>query len=969
MIGTRILYAMARDGMLPARGAVVNAGGTPTVATLVTTAVAIGLIATGTFQKLVAVASFFLAANYFVCCLALFVLRRREPGTIRPFRALGLPLVRRHRRDWRGGVSCGRIGGRHVQRAARPYAARRRSDRARGFRAKENRGLAMEDVRLAIRALRASPVVSLIAVLSLALGIGANTAIFSLVNGLLLRQLPVVEPQRLATISSDKAIQLGFNAGIGWNYAMWEQLRQRAQVFDGALAWSTQRLNLAPSGEMQPVDGLVATGEFFTLLGVKAALGRTFTVADDVRGGGPDGPVVVISDGLWRRRFGGDAHIIGTKLPIEGVPLTIVGVTPPGFLGLEAGRSFDVALPLATEPLIRKRALIDQPNAFLLFVMLRLKPGQPIDAATAALRAMQPEMHGSMRVPRFVSEPFTLVRAVRGITGPVRQRYERPLLTIFVVVALVLLIACANIANLLLARATARRHELSVRVALGAPRWRLARQFLVESLVLAGAGAAAGLALAEWGSRALVAQLSTAVSPVALDLSTDWRVFGFTAAITFATAVLFGTAPAFRAAGVAPIDAMKQHGRGAESGAGRGLSGILVVAQVALSLVLVVVSGLLVQTFARLATMPLGFDGNRVLIVTVDTARTRIDPANRVPFYHRLVAAIAAVPGVEHAAASTSTPVSAGLPQGFTLPGATIPESERVALWTVVTGKWFATYGTELRDGRDIDERDTAAGQPVAIVNQAFARRFLPGRRAIGESVSSRTIIGVVADQVMQGGYKADGGSRTLRDGAPPVIYMPVGAIGRTRFSRSRHPQRPLGYRLARRRSTQDRRGAQRGGSESRIHVPSPRGGAERGAGTGTHGRVAVGVLRRARAAVGRTWALRCHLVCRQPPARGDRDSPGAGRAGRGRRPPRSFTRGSARRPRHRRRCRRQPVGVEVYRDASLRARRPRWCHAGRRRIHPRGGWRAGRLVAGPSCIADRSARNPADQLRITTRS
>jgi predicted permease len=631
----------------------------------------------------------------------------------------------------------------------------------------------MEDFRLAVRALRASPVVSLVAVLSLALGIGANTAIFSLVNGLLLRQLPVVEPQRLATISSDKAIQMGFNAGIGWNYRMWDELRKRSQPFDGALAWSTQRFNLSASGgEMQPVDGLVASGEFFTTLGVQAALGRTFTIADDVRGGGPDGPVVVISDGLWRRRFGADPRIIGTRLVIESVPLTIVGVTPPEFLGLDAGRSFDVVLPLATE--LRKGALSDQPRAFVLFVMLRLKPGQSLAAANAALRVMQPQIHGALQVPRFVREPFTLVPAVRGITGSVRQRYERPLLTIFVVVALVLLIACANIANLLLARATARRHELSVRMALGAPRWRLARQFLVESLVLAGAGAVAGLALAKWGSRALVAQLSTAVSPVALNLSIDWRVFGFKAAITFATAVLFGTAPAFRAAAVAPIDAMKQHGRGAKSGAGRGLSGILVVAQVALSLVLVVVSGLFVQTFARLATMPLGFDRDRVLIVTVDTARTHIDPANRVPFYHQLVAAVAAVPGVRDAAASTSTPVSAGLPQGFTLPGAAIPESERVALWTTVTGKWFATYGTELRDGRDIDERDTAASQPVAIVNEAFARRFLPGRRAIGESVSSRTIIGVAADQVMQGGYKANGVSRTVRDGAPPVIYVPL---------------------------------------------------------------------------------------------------------------------------------------------------------------------------------------------------
>jgi len=634
----------------------------------------------------------------------------------------------------------------------------------------------MDDVRRSIRALRANPIVSLVAVLSLALGIGANTAIFSLVNGLLLRALPVAEPDRLVTISSDQAITLGFKAGLGWSYAMWDPLRQQSQAFDGALAWSNQRFNLAAGGEMQPADGLITSGDFFTVLGVKAALGRTFTAADDVRGGGPGGAVVVISDGLWRRRFGGATGIIGTPLVIEGVPLTIVGVTPPGFLGLVAGQAFDVALPLAIEPLVRKRALIDSPNAFVLFVMLRLKPGQSIGAATATLRALQPRLHGSMQIPRFVEEPFTLVSAATGtdIPGTVRQRYQRPLLTIVIVVALVLLIACANIANLLLARAAARRHELSVRVALGAPRWRLARQLVVESLILASAGALAGLTVALWGSRALVAQLSTAMTPVAIDLSPDWRVFGFTAAVTLGTVVLFGTLPAVRASRVAPIDAMKAHGRGTTSGAGRGLSGSLVVAQVALSLVLVVGAGLFIRTFGRLATMPLGFDRDRVLVVNVDASRAPLDPADRIPLYHRLVAAVAAVPGVEHAAASTSTPVSAGLPSDFTLPGSSMPASARVALMNSVTPDWFATYGTGLRDGRDIAATDTAAGQPVMVVNEAFARRFLAGRRPIGETVSSRTVIGVVADQVMQGGYKTDGAARSLRDGAPPAIYLPL---------------------------------------------------------------------------------------------------------------------------------------------------------------------------------------------------
>jgi putative ABC transport system permease protein len=226
---------------------------------------------------------------------------------------------------------------------------------------------------------------------------------------------------------------------------------------------------------------------------------------------------------------------------------------------------------------------------------------------------------------------------------------------------------------------------------------------------------------------------------------------------------------------VAPIDAMKEHPRGASSGGGRSLSSGLVVVQVALSLVLVVAAGLFVRTFGRLAAMPLGFDARRVLVVTVDTVRANIGAADRLAFYHRLVAAAAAVPGVAHAAGSTSTPLSAGLPQGVTVPGASaIPERERMALTTVVTPEWFAAYGTAIRDGRDFEQGDASAGAPVVIVNEAFTRRFFPGRRAIGESVSGRTVVGVAADQIMQGGFKANGESRSLRDAAAPAIYVPL---------------------------------------------------------------------------------------------------------------------------------------------------------------------------------------------------
>ena len=589
----------------------------------------------------------------------------------------------------------------------------------------------MQDLRLAIRALGASPIVSIVSVLSLGLGIGANTAIFNVVNTLLLRPLPVADPHRLVSISSDRAIGLGFKAGLGWSYGMWDQLRQQAGLhpdvrtgaaavdpsFAGVIAWSAQRFNLGQAGETQEVEGLVTSGDFFTTLGVPARLGRVYTAADDVRGGGPDGPVAVISHGLWQRRFGGDANIIGTPLVVERVPFTIVGVTPPGFFGVEVGRGFDVAMPLGAEPLIRgKRAVVDQPRSFQLFVMLRLKPGQSLEAATTAIRALQPQILGASRVPQFLEEPFTLVPAAAGtdIPASARPRYERPILTMLVIVSVILLIACANIANLALARATVRRGELSVRLALGAPRWRLARQLAAESLVLAGIGGFAGLLFAAWSSRVLVAQLSARGDRVVLDLPLDWRVLAFTAAITIVTAVLFGTAPAFRAARVDPADALKAVGRtGGSSGDVLRASSALVIAQVALSLVLVFAAGLFVRTFQRLASVPLGFDSDRVLVVEVDTARAAIDPAQRTSFHDRLVAAVAAVPGVTHASGSMWTPVSAP----------STPDAGRMVLSNVVTPGWFATYGTPIRGGRDVDGRDTASAPAVVVVNEAFVRR------------------------------------------------------------------------------------------------------------------------------------------------------------------------------------------------------------------------------------------------------
>ena len=647
-----------------------------------------------------------------------------------------------------------------------------------------------QDLRVAVRMLRAAPIVTGIAILSLALGIGANSAIFSLVNSLLLRTLPVPEPERLVLVSTDAS-----SPRTAWTYGLWEEIRRRApQMFNGAVAWSAtgnqDRLSLSTAGgEVQPVDGAYVSGDFFTTLGVPALVGRTFTSADDVRGGGPDGPVAVISYGMCQRRFGGDAAVIGTSLLIERVPFTIIGVTPPEFFGAEVGRTFDVAVPLNAQPLIRGKDSALDGGSYWLYIMVRLKPGQSAEAATSLLRSVQPQIREAVpstlppQAAQFfvtdpLKDPFTLVPASLG-TSTLRRRYERPLLATLAIVGLVLLIACGNIANLLLARATARRHELSVRLALGATRWRLVRLLLVEALVLAGIGALAGLVFARWASPMLVAQLSTSVTPVTLDLSLNWRVLAFTVAVTVATAVLFGTAPAFRTRRIAPIDALKEQARGALGDARTGLSSGLVVAQVAMSMVLIVAAGLLVGTFERLATLPLGFDSDRVLTVNVDVTRASVDPSNRVPFSHQLVAAVAAVPGVARAGGSMAIPIGGNsLMDIIDLPGAPPPQLEqgpvpfwnsRMTMANEVTPGWLATYGTAVLAGRDIDDRDVQGPLQVALVNDAFVRKFLPGRNPIGETImfpegGSRTVVGVVSDAVYI----------SARDGVRPTLYIPL---------------------------------------------------------------------------------------------------------------------------------------------------------------------------------------------------
>jgi putative ABC transport system permease protein len=627
------------------------------------------------------------------------------------------------------------------------------------------------DVRAALRGLRKSPGFALVAIGTLALGIGANTALFSIFSSLILRPLPVRDPASLALLTNGS-----------WSYPIWEEIRTReAELFDGAFAWSAQRFDLSASGQSDPVDGAYVSGRLFDVLGVKAIRGRMITPADD-GGAAPDGPVAVISHRLWRQRFAGATDVVGRRLTVQRVPFTIVGVMPPGFFGPDVGRMTDVMLPFAAEPLIRgQESRLASKGSWWLQIMVRLKPGRGIEQANAALRVAQPQIiEGASRT---LTEPLTLAPSATG-NSSLRRRFETPLFAMVVAVGLVLLVACANIASLLLARALARRRELSVRLALGSSRWRIARLLFVESLIVAVTGAAFGLVFAKWSSALLVQQLSTWQSTVSLDLALDWRVLGFTAALACVSAITAGVAPVVGLRSVTPGGALQEAGRGIAGDRRFSVRSALVVAQIAVSLVLVVAAGLFLRTFASLNQLPLGFVPEPLLVAELNLQASGRPPEERAARVERLRAAAAAVPGVRSASVSAIRLLTGGgWSSGLVAIGDGPMSRSRPSLWlNATTPGWFQTMGIPLRAGRDFEAGDRVGSHPVAIVNEAFVRRYLPGEQPIGQRVrlafdplgfnreigvgqqSRHEIVGVVGDAVYT----------TPREGMLATMYVPV---------------------------------------------------------------------------------------------------------------------------------------------------------------------------------------------------
>ena len=620
------------------------------------------------------------------------------------------------------------------------------------------------DLRLAMRSLSAAPVISSAAILSIGLGIGATTAIFSIINSVYFRPLPVEHPDGLVYVTGPTRTG---RAGA----AVWQELGQRPGLFGAVAAYAGAQFNISPTSEARWVDGLWVSGSFFGTLGVRPFAGRVLTGEDDRPGAAP---AAVISHRLWARQFGGTLDAIGRRLSVNDVPFTIVGVAPAEFFGPTVGRSFDVIVPLTASQRMVSAEIDVSPD-----VMARLRPGQTLAQANAALETLLQEND---------AEP---PRAVPAATGqpPIgfRQQYRTPLSTLMVVATLVLLIACANIANLLLARATTRHMELSVRRALGAGRWRLVRQCLVESAMLAAAGAATGILLAFWASRLLVQQLGRAdalttgltmygSARLFLDVSFDWRVLVLTTFATVAAGLMFGVAPALRAAAADPIDAIKAGAptstRAAPSVAAR-FTGLrlsatqgLLVAQVALSLALLATAGLFLRTLTSLAEVPIGFDADRVLVVDVNTARAG-DAAQQRSASERTAAAVRTLPGVDAVSLSVgSPPIAWGVRDGIAIAGIETPRNSDAAI-VLVSPEWFRVFGVPVLAGREFTERDSLGAAPVAVVNQAFVERFLGDTSPLGHTVVSFDapidIVGVVGN-VMSG-------PRTQPE---PVMFVPL---------------------------------------------------------------------------------------------------------------------------------------------------------------------------------------------------
>src|ERR1700719_4601295 len=640
-----------------------------------------------------------------------------------------------------------------------------------------------QDLRYGLRLLRLNPGFTAIVVLSLALGTGANTAIFQLIDSLRLRTLPVAHPEQLANV---RILDRSWGSGrVHGRYAditnaQWEQIRDHQRVFSGMFAWATEGgFNLARGGEARYASGMWVSGDFFKTLEVPALRGRTLTADDDRRGCGS--PPAVISYAFWQREYAGGPDILGRMISLEGHPFEIVGITPPSFTGIDVGRQFDVVVPLCSEVLIHgELSLIDLRNGYWLAAVGRLKSGVTIKQANAEMAALSTGILEATTPPQYDAEAqkhylrykFGAFPAATGFSN-LRRLYETPLWMLLAIAALVLLIACANIAILLLARASVRGREIAVRLSLGASRGRLIRQLLVESLLIGVAGTVLGAVLAQWVSSFLVAFIATSTPDVFVYLHLDWLVLSFTMGIALLTTILFGLAPASRATRIAPAAALKSAGRNLAVGREHfSLRRGLVVSQVAFSLVLLVGAILFVRSLKNILSVNAGFRTAGIMEADLDFRQLKIPAPQRQGYKLNLIDRLRALPGVEGVADASVVPLSSyGWQENVILAGAT-KRADVAPLFTQVSPDFFNTMGIRVVAGRAFSERDTTNSLKVAIVNQSFVKKILNGANPIGARFQIEEAVGRARPIYEVVGLVRDTKYYDLRDEFAPEVYV-----------------------------------------------------------------------------------------------------------------------------------------------------------------------------------------------------
>lgn len=640
------------------------------------------------------------------------------------------------------------------------------------------------DLGYGLRILRANPGFTLVAILSLALGIGANTAIFQLINAVRLKSLPVKNPEELVEVRV--ATNSGRTGSFSSRYArltnaQWELIRDQQQAFSGILAFTTNVFNLQPTGEARYAQGLMVSGDFFNVLGVAPVAGRVFTPQDDVRGCGAPG--AVISNAFWQREFSGAPDIVGRKINLNGKPFDIIGVTSSTFFGVEVGRSYDVAIPICAETLLRgKDSRLDTKYSWWLASFGRLKPGWTREQATAQLQSISegifkatlPERYRQADIDNYLKFKLGAFPASSGLSR-LRESFENPLWMLLGITGLVLLIACANLANLMLARASVRERELAVRLAIGASRWRLIRQLLAESLLLAMMGAALGALLAQGLSRFLVASLATGNNPVFVNLGIDWRLFGFIAVLAVLTCLLFGIVPALRATEARPSEVLKAGGRGVAGGRrGAVLRRTLVVVQVAMSLVLLVGALLFVRSFRNLVTLNTGFVRDGMLSASLSLQRAADTEERLKTMQKELFDKVQALPEVQAVAQAAIVPLSgSGWNDNFKIDGETYGDKQSaLSDFNRVTPGYFRTLDIPFVNGRDFDTHDTKTSTQVAIVNESFSKKFLNGQNPIGRTIRMEVRTGEPQSFYQIVGMVKDTKYRDVRADFAPIVYL-----------------------------------------------------------------------------------------------------------------------------------------------------------------------------------------------------